>query len=189
MRIILLKTSNYIVFRKVILFLSIVILIGCNSDNFYDTQRIILTDKKEYIIGDSIELTLKISTKKDKKTIRLYDNFKNIEISFSTFDDKKGNQNSTLNSGVNLKKAKIFERVISKNNPFVVKFKGKILEIDDNIILSFPELNFKVSFNKKDVLKDGSLIRIHGFCNPINPEFGASLEEFFEVKDIKIIEN
>lgn len=189
MGIILLKAINYIELRKWFLLLSIVIFIGCNSDNFYDTQRIILTDKKEYIVGETIELTLKIATKKDNKTIRLYENFKNLEVSFSTFNDEKGNQNSSLDSGVNLKETKIVEKIITKSNPFIVKFIGKILEIDDRIVLSFPELNFKVSFIKKDVLKNDTSVRIHGFCNPINPEFGASLEEYFEVKDIKIIEN
>lgn len=186
MRMIFSKKLNYIVLRKGLLLLSIILLMGCNSDNFYDTQRIILTDKREYIVGDSIELTLKISTKKDNKTIRLYENFKNLEISFSTFDNEKGNQNSSLDSGVNLKKTKIVKRIITKNNPFIVKFKGKILENDNSIVLLFPELNFKVSFNKKDVLKNNTSVRIHGFCNPINPEFGASLEEYFEIKDIKI---
>jgi hypothetical protein len=186
MRMIFSKKLNYIVLRKGLLLLSIMLLMGCNSDNFYDTQRIISTDKREYIVGDSIELTLKISTKKDNKTIRLYENFKNLEISFSTFDNEKGNQNSSLDSGVNLKKTKIVKRIITKNNPFIVKFKGKILENDNSIVLLFPELNFKVSFNKKDILKNDTSVRIHGFCNPINPEFGASLEEYFEIKDIKI---
>jgi hypothetical protein len=186
MRMIFSRNLNYTVIRNGLLLLSIMLLMGCNSDNFYDTQRIILTDKREYIVGDSIELTLKISTKKDNKTIRLYENFKNLEISFSTFDNEKGNQNSSLDSGVNLKKTKIVKRIITKNNPFIVKFKGKILENDNSIVLLFPELNFNVSFNKKDVLKNDTSIRIHGFCNPINPEFGASLEEYFEIKDIKI---
>lgn len=186
MRMIFLKNLNYIVLRKWLLLLSIVLLIGCNSDIFYDTQRMILTDKREYIIGDSIELTLKISTKKDNKTIKLYENFKNLEISFSTYDNEKGNQNSSLHSGVNLKETKIVEQIITKNDPFIIKFKGKIQEIDDRIVLSFRELNFKVSFYKKDVLKNDTSVRIHGFCNPINPEFGASLEEYFEIKDIKI---
>lgn len=180
---------NYIVLSKVSLFLSIALLIGCNSDNFYETQRTILTDRSEYTVGDSIELTLKIATEKNNKTIRIYENFKNIEISFSTFDKVNGNQNSSLDSGVNLKKTKVVERIITKNNPFFVKFKGKILEIEDSIVLSFPELNFKVSFDKKRVLKNDTSVRIHGFCNPIKPEFGASFEEYFEVKDIKIKQN
>ncbi|HEX8576744.1 MAG TPA: phage tail protein [Flavobacterium sp.] len=180
------RVLNYKIFIRVAYFLLIILFLSCGSDNFYDTQRIILTDKTEYKIGDDIELTLKISTRKDNKTIRLYENFKNLEVSFSTFNEEKGNQNVSLNSGANLKKTKIFEKVISKNNSFIVKFKGKILETDESIILSFPELNFKVTFRKDD-LTDDSLIRIHGFCNPINPEFGASLEEYFEVKDIKII--
>lgn len=186
MRMIFAKNLNYTVLMKGLLLLLIILIMGCNSDNFYDTKRIILTDKREYFVGDSIELTLKISTKKENKTIRLYENFKNIEISFSTFNNEKGNQNLSFDSSVNLNETKIVEQIITKSNPFIVKFTGKILEIDDSIVLSFPELNFKVNFHKEDVLKNDTSVRIHGFCNPINPEFGASLEEYFEVKDIKI---
>jgi len=58
--------------------------------------------------------------------------------------------------------------------------------VDNSITLSIPEFNYRVSFKSKLVLDKNTIVRIHGFCNPINPEIGASLEEYFEVKDVRI---
>ena len=73
----------------------------------------------------------------------------------------------------------------SLNNPFKKTFKGSISQTDDEIIIEIPELNFKQGLPKTDFDKN-TKVRIHGHCNPINAEFGASLEEFMDVKDIEI---
>jgi hypothetical protein len=160
---------------------------SCTSDNFYETSRTILTDKDEYKLGDNFKLALTISPLDIEKRIRIYKNFKNLEISFALVNPTKGilNENWTSHSGQFLENSEIIELNITKQKPFTKTFEGKILDNNGNVDLSIPELNMKVSFDKKDII-DGTYIRIHGFCDPINPEFGASLEEYFEIKDIKI---
>jgi hypothetical protein len=54
------------------------------------------------------------------------------------------------------------------------------------VTLSIPELKMKVSFDKEKVI-DGIFIRVHGFCNPIEPGLMDSLDDYFEVKDIRIV--
>lgn len=174
--------------KKIFYLILLSILISCNSDNFYGTDRIISTDKSEYKIGDEFEIKLTISPLKKEKEIKIYENFKNLEISFALVNEQKGIQNEdwSQKSGDLLKKTKINKIIISKKKPFIKTFKGKIIEIKNTIEITIPELNLIFKFDKSK-LKDGTLIRIHGFCNPINPEFGASLEEYFESKDIRII--
>jgi hypothetical protein len=178
------KSGFNISYFKKFFFILFIVFSSCEYDNFYDTERFIYTDKEEYKAGDKIELSLKIGTKKGQKRIRLYENFKNLEISFSTFNEDTGNQNYSSHTGLNLKKTKIVEYTISKDKPLIVKLEGKLLDKKDSVILVFPKLNFKKSFKKELFYK--SSLRIHGLCNPINPEIGASIEEYFEVKDVKV---
>ena len=171
---------------KLIIIISI-ILLGCKTDDFYDTERILLTNKTEYEIGENFELTLKISTKELKKEIRVYENYKNLEISFSLANENENIQNEDWSKNITelSTETKINEINIGNGKPFQKIFTGKISEIKDEIELNIEELNLNAKF-PKEKLKNGTKIRIHGFCNPINPEFGASLEEFFEVVEIKI---
>jgi hypothetical protein len=173
--------------KKIFYLILLSALISCDSDNFYETDRIISTDKTEYKIGEEFEIKLTISPLKEEKEIKIYENFKNLEISFALVNEQKGihNEDWSQKSGVLLKETKINKIIISKENPFIKSFKGKITEIKNIIEITIPELKLIAKFDKSK-LKDGTLIRIHGFCNPINPEFGASLEEFFESKDIQI---
>ena len=173
--------------RKLILLIFSFVFISCKSDNFYDTERLLITDKTEYKIGEEFKLTLKISTKKLKKEIRIYENYKNLEISFSLVNENKNvqNENWSKNSRELSNGTKINEIEISKGKPFQKTFTGKVTEFRNEIELNIAELNLTSKF-PKEKLKNGTKIRIHGFCNPINPEFGASLEEYFEVVEIKI---
>ena len=75
---------------------------------------------------------------------------------------------------------------ITKEKPFEKTFTGKVSETKTEIIIEIPELNFKDGLPKSD-FDENTRVRIHGYCDPIDPEFGASLEEFIKVKDIKII--
>lgn len=170
-----------------IVFITMFLFIGCNkSDNFYNTKRIIETDKSEYDIGDSIQLTLKIVPLEKEKEIRIYENYKNLEISFSLINEneKSQNENWSFNSGKNLPKTTEKIITITKERPLRKTFIGQIRPENKNVILEFTELNMKVSFDKEKFRNNK--IRIHGLCNPINSEFGASLEEYFETKDITI---
>ncbi len=173
---------------RTIYFLTLItILSGCTSDNFYDTTRIISTDKDQYKVGDKFEITLTIAPTDNEKEIRIYENYKNLEISFALVDPSKGvvNENWTKHSGQFLNDSKIIELKIDKENPFIKTFKGEIIDDKTMITLSIPELKMKVSFDKEKV--DGAFIRVHGFCNPIDPGLMDSLEDYFEVKDIKIV--
>lgn len=57
--------------------------------------------------------------------------------------------------------------------------------MENSIALTIPELNYVNHFN---IRKNGEEIRlrIHGICLPINPEVGASIEEYVKQKDIVI---
>ena len=62
---------------------------SCTSDNFYETVRYFETDKESYQVGEEFELTVFIVPEKDEKEIRLYDNYKNLQISFALMNSKK----------------------------------------------------------------------------------------------------
>jgi hypothetical protein len=181
------KTERKKKINKMLFIILSVIFASCKTDNFYNTNRTLITDKTEYKIGDEFKLTLQIATQNLKKNIRIYENYKNLEISFSLLNDNENmqNENWSKNIGELLNETKINEIEISKNKPFKRTFTGKITELENKIELNIKELNLSTKFPKTK-LKNGIKIRIHGFCNPINPEFGASLEEYFEVVDIKI---
>ncbi|HEU5291899.1 MAG TPA: hypothetical protein VFU05_14715 [Cyclobacteriaceae bacterium] len=174
--------------RTIYILTFVSILSSCTSDNFYDTRRIISTDKDQYKIGDNFEITLTIVPTDNEKKIRIYDNYKNLEISFALVNPSKGilNDDWSLHSGQSLSDSKIIDLKISKQKPFTKTFKGKIIDNKTTLTLSIPELKMTATFDKEKVT-DGTYIRVHGFCNPIDPEFGASLEEYFDVKDIRII--
>lgn len=162
---------------------------SCKSDDFENTKRVITTDKEEYRIGDQFELTLTIYPLEGEKQIRIYKNYKNLEISFALVGPSKGIQNEdwSPHSGQSLKESEIMEISVSKDKPFTKTFVGKIEDRNSEVVLSIPELNLLAPFNKAKIL-DGTSVRIHGFCNPISPVFADALEDYFEVKDIRIVD-
>jgi len=171
-----------------ILFL-LISLIACKSDNFYNTIRELETDKDIYNIGDEIRITMKIFPQKGKKDIRVYENYKNIDFSFSIVNDNKNIYNGywSSTSGRHLPLSKIKKFTITKENPFSVEFVGKIDIEKDSISISFPRVNnYKVRFKKELFEDSNTIIRIHGISNPISPESGGSLEEYFNTKDFRI---
>jgi hypothetical protein len=181
--------TNELSKMRTVYFLTLIaILSGCTSDNFYNTTRVISTDKDQYNIGDKFELTLTITPTDNEKEIRIYDNYRNLEISFALVDPSKGmvNEDWSKHSGQFLNESKIIELKINKGAPFTKTFKGEIIDDKTMITLSIPELKMKASFDKDKVLS-GTFIRVHGFCNPIDPGLGDSLEDYFEVKDIEIV--
>ena len=122
------------------------------------------------------------------KKIRFYDNYKNIEISFALINDSLDLYNShwSISTGDKITKTKIIEQTITDNDPFKKVFNIITEEQNDSVILLIPEMNYKVSFSSSLIFDKNTRLRIHGYCDPINPEFGASLEEYFETQDIKI---
>ncbi len=164
-----------------------ILFVSCKYDNFYYTERILQSDKKEYCIGDDLNLDFEIKSV-EEKNIRFYRNFKNLSISFSLIDRPNHIQNENWSkwSSELLRDTTIVNYKISKNNSFHKYFKGRIEEINDSIIIVIPELRFKASFNKKNFY-DSTYVRIHGICLPIDSEPGASIEEYFNAKDIRIL--
>jgi hypothetical protein len=161
---------------------------SCKSDNFYETERFIQTDKNSYQIGDEFELTIFIIPEEDEKEIRLYENYKNLNLWFTIMNTEKGihNGSGTVRTDDFLNDTTTTKFTITKEKPFKKTFAGKISETNTEIIIEIPELNFKDGLPKSD-FDENTRVRIHGFCDPINPEFAASLEEYIEHKDIKII--
>ncbi|WP_339716840.1 hypothetical protein [Cyclobacterium amurskyense] len=174
--------------KNTILLLFITLLLwSCTSDNFYETKRYFETDKESYDVGDEFKLTVFIVPEKEEKQIRLYDNYKNLQISFALMNSEKGIHNGswTKRSNKFLNDTSTTELKITEKNPFEKTFMGRISESDTEIVIEIPELNFRDGLPKSD-FDENTVVRIHGLCNPINPEIGASIEEFIEVKDIKI---
>lgn len=177
------EMKNYL-----LIFLIPIFFWSCNSDNFYETERYFITDRDSYQIGDEFELTVIIAPKKKEKEIRFYDNYKNLGISFALINSEKGIHNGswTKNSTKFLDITSTTKFKITKEEPFKKTFIGKISETKTEVIIEIPELNFKDGLPKTD-FDENTKVRIHGHCNPIDPEFGASLEEYIKVKDIKIL--
>lgn len=173
--------------NTILLLFMTLLLWSCTSDNFYETERYFETDKESYEVGDEFKLTIFIVPEKEEKEIRLYDNYKNLLISFALMNSEKGIHNCswTKRSNKFLNDTSITEYKITKENPFEKTFTGRISETDTEIVIEIPELNFRDGLPKPDS-DNNTRVRIHGRCDPIDPEMGASLEEFIEVKDIKI---
>jgi hypothetical protein len=173
--------------NTILLLFMTLLLWSCTSDNFYETERYFETDKESYEVGDEFKLTVFIVPEKEEKQIRLYDNYKNLKISFALMNSEKGIHNGswTKRSNEFLNDTSITELKITKENPFEKTFTGRISETDTEIVIEVPELNFRDGLSKSD-FDNNTRVRIHGRCDPIDPEMGASLEEFIEVKDIKI---
>lgn len=74
---------------------------------------------------------------------------------------------------------------ISQGNPFRKTFKCTIEEKDGRFLLSIPELDYYANYDLAEF--DGTTkLGIHGHLDPINPEFGASLEEYIQLKELEI---
>jgi len=160
----------------------ILFLASCESDNFYNTERIITTDKTMYCIGDSILITLKIAPlKSEPKEIRVFDDMRNIKLfpysksaiisdNFYKFD-KSGNINTV---------------VLTKDKFFSKTLKGIIQADTDRISIKFKNYNQKIELDKS-TYENSPDLAIGGICLPINPEPGAPLEEVFIHKEIAIL--
>lgn len=163
-------------------------IVSCDTDNYYDTERSISLEKEAFAVGDSLIITFEVSPLEGSKTVKVYKNFKNIEFSFSLINEEKNIYNGdwTKSSSDFLEVSDIKELLITKDDPLVVVHKGRISIDGQNLYLEFPEINYNVKF-KKDLFEDGkTLIRVHARCLPIKPEIGASLDEYFPVKDFKL---
>lgn len=175
--------------KCLILFLSCLLLLCCNNggfDNFYNTKRVIITNKKKYDLGDTINISLIVSPKSKEKNIRLYKNFKNISFYFSTSNGEYKTFTKNKSDDL-LKDTTYFNLKITRDAPLKLDFQGKTYLSNDSLVVEFEEINYIVKFDRKILNKNqNSKIKIHGICLPIHPEFGASIEEYFETTEIEI---
>ncbi|OYQ50039.1 hypothetical protein [Flavobacterium aurantiibacter] len=174
-------------FLIALLFLS---LFAC--DDFAETNRFFTTDKTEYTSGDTIKLTVNITTDKEKK-LRFYKSLKNIEISSSL------NITDTINSemfktytanGIKEENAlreenEIETYFVSNKKPFVKTIKGVISESKDNFEINFYEYGLILTIDKAKYFKANSF-GFTGLCMPINGSFGESYEDYINYHPIKL---
>jgi hypothetical protein len=64
------------------IFLLSILAFSCKKNDFENTNLILEFDKETYQSNDNFELTIQIYPTESEKTIRLYKNLNNIEISF-----------------------------------------------------------------------------------------------------------
>lgn len=166
--------------------LAAIAVISRKKDRFDDTIRVMELDKVVYDIGDTINLTLTILPESNHKTIRLYENYKNLSISFALVNRSTDvfNEEWSQRSGNTLPKTKIVSHAITKAKPFKKTFKGYIEDHGSNIVINFPRLNLAAEFEKERLRTDS--ISVHGFALPIKPYWADSMEDYFDGKVIKV---
>lgn len=165
-------------------------LAGCSTDNFYETKRYFESSIDSLSLGDEFQLTVIIESE-EEKTIRFYENFRNLTIWTSLRvpceDDstqwcKKDMLTQNMGRG---EETKILSYKISKNKPFKKSFKCIVDERDGRFLFSIPELQYYANYDLAE-FEGTTKLGIHGHCDPINPEFAASLEEYIEMNELKI---
>jgi hypothetical protein len=160
------------------------------TDNFYETTRYFTLDKSEYCPNDTIELTVNITSQKEKK-IKLYANYRNLTI-WSRLKvpckiDSIGICDEVIAEHIGRgEEGEIIEVIIKPDSPFKKNFRGHLKLEEGQYSISFPEINYNVVIPADKFLNDSTKLEIHGHCNPINPEFGASMEEYISPKELKI---
>jgi hypothetical protein len=165
-------------------------LLGC--DDFVETSRFFTTDKDEYMAGDTIKLTVNITSAKEKK-LRFYKSLKNIEISssLSIADTINGEVSETKTAnGLKEENALREENEIetssaSISKPFTKTIIGLVSEDKNNFEINFSEYGLKITINKEKYFKSNSF-GFTGLCMPINGSFGESYEDYIDYYPIKL---
>jgi hypothetical protein len=160
-----------------------IVFASCKHDNFYNLDRIMLSDKETYCIGDSILLIMQLIPQEEEKEIRLYEDLRNIFIMPHSQSEIERNTQYMFDpdgkiNTIKITKEKYFERTL----------RGKIDTNDRNqIIIQFDKYDKAFVFDKSKYFESPDLT-FGGLCMPINPEIAASLEEYFKRVEIKIVE-
>jgi hypothetical protein len=177
--------------RIVLIILLVCFLAGCTSDSFYDTKRYFETPRDTITLNDEFQLTVVIESESEK-TIRFYENFRNLTIWTSLRvpcenDSTKWCNKDMLTQNIGRgEETTIRSYKISKSEPFRKLFKCTVAKDDGRFLLSIPEIQYYANY---DIMEFGGRTKlgIHGHCNPINPVFGDSLEDYIELKELVII--
>ena len=180
---ILLIGATFIIYEKVV------------SDDFVNCQRFFLTDKDEYQVGDTILITAVITPDKEKKAIKIFRDFSNLEFNVSyqfksdTPDSIKYNidwrRDTTKKRYQNSQYDKF---VITKQNPYKHTFKGLFSfdTLTNEYIIEFKEYGYSFHFSKNEY----NYFETFGFSGiwyPVRPVIGASLEESIRQKTVRLI--
>ena len=174
----------YTILGLVIIVTGLLVADKLTADNYEDCTAAFSTDKEQYQGGDSIKLTLIITTHKKEKEIKLHDNFDNLEFSthftrtcytdkpevgdcaFSTMIEERTTKNKASDY-------KTYQ--ISLDKPFKHTFIGTVsFDTTLNVYtISFPDLGYQASFKKEEyeISKSYGFI---GYLNDIKPAFGVS---------------
>jgi hypothetical protein len=172
------------------LLLLFITLFGC--DDFVETNRFFTTNKSQYMAGDTIKLTVNITSDKEKK-LRFYKSLKNIEInsslSISDSIDGEISESKTANGlseKNNLREENEIEtHYISIKKPFAKTINGLVSENKNDFEINFNEYGLKITIDKAKYFKSNSF-GFTGLCIPINGSFGESYEDYIEYHPIKL---
>lgn len=177
--------------RKLIISFLTLTLVGCSSDSFYETERYFETPKDSISLNDEFELTVVIESE-EEKTIRFYENFRNLTIWTSLrvpceHDSTEWCNKEMLTQNIGRgEESNILSYKISKGEPFRKSFKCIVEEREGRLILSIPELEYFANYDLTEF--DGTTkLGVHGHCDPISPVFGDSLEDYIQLKELDII--
>ena len=169
------------------IFLISILAFSCSKNDFENTNLYLEFDKEAYQANDNFELTIRIVPIEAEKTIRLYKNLNNIEISFLSKAEQLGfNQElkKRFIEGPSLTgddSEYVDEFTISKEKPFEKKLLGIISESENEIVIEISDLNIKNKIDKTYLL-DNPNILIKGNCRTVYGIEGKP----FEPTEIKI---
>ena len=167
--------------------LLLILAFSCSKNDFEDTKLYIEFDKETYQSNDNFELTVRIVPIEAEKTIRLYKNLNNFEISFLSKAEHLGLTQELKKhfiEGPSLTgddSEYVDNYTISKENPFKKTFLGTITETEKEIVIDIPELKIKNKIDKK-YLRNNPSILIMGNCRTVYGIEGNP----FESTEIKI---
>ncbi|MHA7944589.1 hypothetical protein ACJOV8_016040 [Formosa sp. 3Alg 14/1] len=170
------------------IFLISILAFGCSKNDFENTNLHLEFDKETYQSNDNFELTIRIVPIEAEKTIRLYKNLNNIEISFLSKSEQLGFHQELKKrfiegpSFTGDDSEYIDEFTISKKKPFEKKLLGTISESENEIIFEISDLKIKDKIDKTDLLENPNIL-IKGNCRTVYGIEGKS----FETKEIKVV--
>jgi len=167
-----------------------------NSDNFYNCIRTFKTDKEKYKPGDTIKLTVVLATTLEKKEVKIFQDFENLDINLSLLRpcdlDKPEFGDCSFPSLMTESRPKkvgtnVLTVTIDNDNPYEHTFFGMVSydTVAASFTITFKDYGYSCSFRKQDYEESNSL-RFYGIWYPIKAEIGASLEETIEYKPIEL---
>ncbi|WP_179377363.1 hypothetical protein [Winogradskyella wichelsiae] len=170
------------------IFLLSILAFSCSKNDFENTNLYLEFDKETYQPNDNFELTIRIVPIEAEKTIRIYKDLNNIEISFLSKAEQNGFHQELKKrfiEGPSLTgddSEYIDEFTISKEKPFEKKLLGTISESENQIIFEISDLKIKDKIDKTYLLDNPSIL-IKGNCRTV---YGIEGEPF-EPIEIKVV--